>query len=621
MSRQPFLHDLTCTLHAPIQAWSRRDGGMDPDGIAGIYCGDTRVARDVAVTVDGVDVEWIATTEGPASTRFEYVLRVDFPGADPVATLVRERTAAADGVRETLTLRSAEGPLDLTLTLRITPDAAHMNLIKGGVADPTVPEVNGAAWTWHAGAGNAELIGDGQSAADTVGMHWQVAVPSNGHAQATWGLRLDDTSLPFVAATAEPLSQPVVEGSASLRRLVERSISDLNSLRLAERDDASHCFLAAGAPWFLTLFGRDSLISARLLLPLDAHLALGTLRTLAGRQGRAIDVGRAEAPGKILHEVRAEALDLLEGTVLPPEYYGTIDATPLWITLLHRVWRSGVQDAEIVGLMDALVAALGWLADHSDPDGDGFLEYHDESGHGLANQGWKDSGDSIRFADGTIAEGPIALAEVQGYAHAAALAGADLLEAFGRTAEERAQADWWRQWGSALADRFRAAFWVSDDLGPYPVIALDRTKQPVTGVASNMGHLLGTGILNEEESAAIVARLLDPTMFSGYGVRTMSNTNGASWPYRYHVGSVWTHDTAVIIDGMLDEGFTDEARVLASGLLYAAEGFDFRLPELFGGQDAATQFPPAPYPASCRPQAWAAASGVAVARALGGLDR
>lgn len=264
--------------------------------------------------------------------------------------------------------------------------------------------------------------------------------------------------------------------------------------------------------------------------------------------------------------------------------------------------RRGAPAAEILGLFDPLLAALGWLAGPADADGDGFLEYFDASGHGLANQGWTDSGDSVRFADGAIAEGPIALAEVQGYAYQAARTASELLGALGRTAEERASAGVWAAYADAMAARFRQRFWVRDADGPYPALALDARKVPVTGVASNMGHLLGTGMLTAEEERLVVARIMGPALFTGYGVRTMSSDNAAYWPARYHVGSVWTHDTALIIEGMLEHGFDREARLLAGGLLRASEGFGGQLPELFGGQPADELFPPAPYPAACPPR-------------------
>jgi glycogen debranching enzyme len=426
-----------------------------------------------------------------------------------------------------------------------------------------------------------------------------------------------DAEAPMVGITAPPVPTPRSAATdPRIQRLADRAFSDLNSLRMAPRALPDEVFLAAGAPWFYTLFGRDSLIAARMLLPVDRTLASGTLRVLAARQGRVMDPDTAEQPGKILHEVRRTdlSLDRDGGFHLPPLYYGTIDATPLWVTLLHDTWRAGMPDAEVAALLDNLEAALAWLDQHGDSDDDGFLEYLDTSGHGLANQGWKDSGDSIRWHDGTIAEGPIALCEVQAYAYQAAIHGAAVLDAFDRPGGDR-----WRGWAAALRERFRSAFWCEDEQGAYPALALDASKRPVDGISSNIGHLLGTGLLDGDERRSVVARLLDPTMFTGYGIRTLSATNGAYWPLRYHAGSVWTHDTAMTIDGLLRDGFEEQAARVAMGLLTAAEAFDYRLPELFGGHSADEVWPPTPYPASCRPQAWAAAAVVPIARALGAL--
>ena len=218
----------------------------------------------------------------------------------------------------------------------------------------------------------------------------------------------------------------------------------------------------------------------------------------------------------------------------------------------------------------------------------------------------------MRWADGGLAESPIALCEVQGYAHEAALVGARLLDKVGDASEAQA----WRDWAAALADRFRAAFWVYDEVGLYPALALDASKRPVTGVASNMGHLLGTGILSETEARTVVSRLMHPTMRSGFGIRTLSTTNGGYWPLGYHVGSVWTHDNGVILLGMLRDGFTAEARLLASELLRAATAYDYRLPELYAGYGSDETPTPLPFPAACHPQAWAAATAAVIERAL-----
>jgi glycogen debranching enzyme len=364
-------------------------------------------------------------------------------------------------------------------------------------------------------------------------------------------------------------------------------------------------FFAAGSPWYLTLFGRDSLWTARMLLPLDLEHAQGTLRTLARLAGTRVDPETAEAPGKIMHELRREEV-ALDDVSLPPLYYGTIDATPLWVCLLHDAWRAGLDSEVVRALIPTAEAALRWITDYGDPDGDGFCEYIDESGHGLANQGWKDSGDSIRFSNGTIATGPVALCEMQGYAYEAAISGADLLDAYGVDGGDR-----YRSWAESLAVRFREAFWCGSGDDSYPALALDGAKQRVDSVTSNIGHLLGTGLLNPAEEERVARRLAAPDMDSGFGLRTMSSADGGYSPLSYHCGSVWPHDTAIVIGAMVRAGLARYAAGLVEGLLRASVAFDQRLPELWSGEGR-----PVPYPAACRPQAWSAAAAVVLAGAL-----
>jgi glycogen debranching enzyme len=295
--------------------------------------------------------------------------------------------------------------------------------------------------------------------------------------------------------------------------------------------------------------------------------------------------------------------------VLPPRYYGTVDATPLWILLLHDAWRAGLDDATVRELLPNLRRALGWLEDAMPEDG--FLAYQDETGHGLANQGWKDSGDSIRWRDGRIAEGPIALCEVQAYAHEAALAAVVLLTAFGAPEE----AERWRTWAAALQRRFRDAFWIDDADGGHPAIALDAAGAAVDSLTSNIGHLLGSGLLDAADEARVAALLVDPRLDSGYGLRTMATDSGGYWPLSYHCGSVWAHDTAIAVHGLLRAGFPDEASALAGGLVAAATAFGYRMPELYGG-DPSSAGAPVPYPAACRPQAWSAAAALVARAAL-----
>ncbi|MFY9714288.1 MAG: amylo-alpha-1,6-glucosidase, partial [Microbacterium sp.] len=312
---------------------------------------------------------------------------------------------------------------------------------------------------------------------------------------------------------------------------------------------------------------------------------------------------------------RPQVLTTPDGNLsLPPLYYGTVDATPLWITLLHEAWQWGMPDDQVEALLPNLEAALGWLRDHADSDGDGFLEYIDVTGHGLANQGWKDSNDSIQWSDGSLAEGPIALCEVQAYAYEAAIGAAELLEHFGRSGSE------WVEYAAAMKARFAEAFWIDDADGGHPAIALDARKRPVDTVTSNIGHLLGTGILTQEQSARVAALLVSDRLNSGFGLRTLSTDADGYWPLSYHGGSVWAHDTAIAITGLQRDGFTSEAALLARGLLAAAESFDFRVPELHSGDPASSFARAVPYPAACRPQAWSAAASVSVLAVAAGLS-
>ncbi|MBT2534945.1 glycogen debranching N-terminal domain-containing protein [Arthrobacter sp. ISL-69] len=633
-SEQPYLHNLSGVFSAPIQAWSDAHGQIRHAGAQGIYCGDDRVINTAVLTVDGREPEWVST-QLRSSTESDYIyfVRADAEVADPLLSLVRTRTAASSRLRagdttatltgcsgtvaETLRLESAMlQPVTLNVRLTLGADNTTMEQVKQGGRGHTAVEPQAPTWSWRDTDTTLILTAENGTVSmrgSKVTIDWAVEVKPGVPVQLGWAVDLTDADSPMLAADGEPIVAPASD-DPRLDRLMERSVSDLNSLRLAHYSHPHDTFLAAGAPWFFTMFGRDSIIAARMLLPINTAIAGGTLRALAGRQGTETDHTTAVQPGKILHEVRRTVLTMAESGQalrLPPVYYGTVDATPLWICLLHDAWKAGMPDAEVEELLPNLLDALEWLRDHGDLDGDGFLEYLDESGTGLVNQGWKDSGDAIRWHDGSLAKGPIALAEVQAYAYEAAMVGAEILEAFGRPGAAE-----WRDYAAGMAERFRAQFWCEDELGPYPALALDADKRPVDGVTSNMGHLLGTGILNEEEQLTVVRRVMDTTMFSGYGVRTLSTTNGGYWPTRYHAGAVWSHDTALIISGMLADGFPDEAAQLAAGLLEVAEANDWRLPELFGGHGSDAMRTPVPFPASCRPQAWASASSVVIAAAL-----
>ncbi|WP_224276746.1 glycogen debranching N-terminal domain-containing protein [Streptomyces sp. LS1784] len=622
---QPFLHDARFSVAAPSFCASRPDGRIG-EGADGFYHGDRRVLSRLEATVAGVPSAPVATADGPdGSTTFVTVLRgLAELTADPAVTLERRRELRPGRLVEHLAVRNA-GDLTarLRLDLRAESDFAAMDTVKAGrTGTPRTAEAEPDGLRWSDGPLTAVLALSPapdhlDAATGTLGYDLELA-PGQ-----TWQAVLECTAehrdgdlFPAPPADAAPWHTPAVTGREhDLGHWLTRSHQDLRGLLLTDPLSPADTFLGAGAPWFLTLFGRDSLWAARMLLPLGTELAAGTLRTLARRQGRTVDPATEEQPGKILHEVRREEQHLGTGSHLPPCYFGTADATPLWLVLLHDAWRWGLPADQVEELLPQAEAALGWLERHADADGDGFLEYLDSTGRGLSNQGWKDSSDSIRFRDGRIADAPIALSEVQAYAHEAALAAADLLEAFGRPG-----ADHWRQWAERLRERFRAHFWTEDEDGRYPVVALDGAKRRVDSIASNMGHLLGTGLLDAGESELVARRLTAPGMASGFGLRTLDAAAAGFNPLGYHTGSVWPHDSAIAVHGLARAGLHEAAAPLAAGLVRAAAAFDHRLPELFGGHPRELYARPVPYPASCRPQAWAAASAVAVLQSVLGLE-
>jgi glycogen debranching enzyme len=294
-------------------------------------------------------------------------------------------------------------------------------------------------------------------------------------------------------------------------------------------------------------------------------------------------------------------------------YYGTVDATPLWVLLLHDAWRWGLPRDQVTALRSTLDAAVEWLRASVAASDDGLLRYNDPTGRGLSNQGWKDSFDAMRRRDGGVAESPIALLEVQGYAVQAARAAADLLDDhFGEPAAGL------RAWADELAARVRDHFWVGDADGPYLAMALDRYGAPVDGVASNMGHVLGTGLLTPEEDALVARRLTSPDLLGDFGIGTLGRANPAYNPIGYHTGSVWVHDSTIGVRGLAATGQDTAAGDTVRALLEAAMHVGFRLPELYGAE--AVLGVPAPYPASCRPQAWSAASALALVTTVLGLE-
>ena len=421
------------------------------------------------------------------------------------------------------------------------------------------------------------------------------------------------------ATPSERLAQwrrrvPQVETShPGLKEVIARSNEDLGALRIFDPDYPERVVVAAGAPWFMTVFGRDSLLTAWMALLVDPDLARGVLQTLARFQGTDVDPRHDEEPGRILHEMRfgdAASLSLGGGSI----YYGTADATPLFVMLLGEMRRWGVAREMVDELLPNAARAIEWIEQFGDADGDGYVEYQRATDRGLANQGWKDSWDGIRYGDGRVAEAPIALCEVQAYTYGAYLASAHFAFEVGDTATY----DRFRAKAAQLKAAFNRDFWLEDK--GWFAVGLDADKRPIDSLTSNIGHCLWTGIVDEDKAHRVAEALVSPAMFSGWGVRTLSKDSGGYNPISYHCGSVWPHDTAIVAAGLARYGYDGAAQKLIFALFDAAGAQGGRLPELFSGLDRGELSVPVGYPTSCSPQAWAAASPLLCLRTLLRLD-
>jgi len=406
-----------------------------------------------------------------------------------------------------------------------------------------------------------------------------------------------DTRRARRAATANMTT--VTSSNESYNDIICRATSDVYTL-ITWKDLGPYPY--AGIPWFNTIFGRDGIITAMLMLWIDPAIARGVLRTLAATQATSVDPGADSQPGKILHEMRHGEMARL-GEVPFGRYYGSIDATPLFVILAGMYLERTGDLATIQETWPNIAGALRWIDEFGDIDGDGFVEYARARQSGLANQGWKDSYDAVFHADGTDAAGPIALCEVQGYVFAAKLQAAAMARKLGfaeHASELAMQAE-------RLRANFEASFWC-DDIGTY-ALALDGDKRPCRVITSNAGHTLFAGIASPDRARQVATGLMGPDSFSGWGIRTLSYGQPRFNPMSYHNGSVWPHDNALIAMGLARYGFKAEASRVFAALSDAGRHQDLsRLPELFCGFNRRPHRAPTPYPVACAPQAWAAAS-------------
>jgi glycogen debranching enzyme len=424
------------------------------------------------------------------------------------------------------------------------------------------------------------------------------------------GLRDDrrdrDASIAAWWRSAPRLRAPA---EVTLEHTWAQSLADLAALRL--RWPGSGMVPAAGLPWFMTLFGRDTLITSFQELIVGPEAAAGALRALANAQADADDPERDAEPGKIVHELRRGKTAL----IWTDRYYGTVDATPLFLVLLSELWRWTADDGIVLELESAARRALDWIDSSGDRDGDGFVEYLRRASHGIDNQNWKDSYNSMVFHDGSLAHAPIAPVEVQGYVYDAKLRMAELAR---RVWRDEASAVRLEREAATLRERFDAAFWLPER-GWY-ALGLDAEKRPVDALASNMGHLLWSGIVPAGRVAEIAMKLVSGPLWSGWGVRTLAADEPAFDPFEYHNGTVWPHDNSLIALGLAQAGRRIEAERVVRALLDCAPYFDYRLPELFGGGERRPEEAPGVVPTSARPQAWAAGTPLLLLRAQLGLE-
>ena len=619
-----------------------RFGDVLPDerGL-GMYVGDTRMLSRLTLLVGGERPRALRPDGDGAGHGTIMMTNPELPSgqgaADSIGGLlaarslgiVRERRLDR-GLHERLAISNfTEHPATLTVDLVLDADMADIFEVRGfdrpqrGDHRPTHVRGDTAAFEYLGLDGRqlrTRVVAPGAQIRPAprgiggVRARWQPRIAPGARVDLEWsilpempaGLAALETVAGICRATETRSDSPALD------RIVARGIADLDLL-LTPGPGAGQRFIAAGIRWFTALFGRDAILASFGALLVDPGLAIDTLRVLASLQATTDDPAVDAEPGKIPHEVRVGEM-ARTGEVPFGRYYGSADATPLWLILLGETYDWTGDLCLLEELWPNALAALEWVQRHADLDGDGFIEYRPRAPGGLIQHGWKDAPDAIRDRDGMVAEGPIALAEVQGYAYDARVRVARLARALSDTG----RAEQLEKEARRLRSRFNAAFWVPD-LATC-ALALDGRKRPMDAIGSNQGHALWSGIVAKEHASAVAAQLASPALDSGWGLRTFAAGQPGFSPLGYHTGTVWPHDTAIAVAGLHGAGFGPQAARLAGELFEAAATFpEGRLPELYCGFGRDEVGPPVPYPVACSPQAWAAAAPLMILRALLGI--
>jgi glycogen debranching enzyme len=607
----------------------------------GLFSFDTRFLSRWILTINGDRLNALSTDDLQYfETRFFLVPGTGTVYVDAKLSVIRQR-AVGDGFHEELTIMNHDDkPVDLEVRIDAACDFADLFEVKDALKKKGTynPHVDGnqivlsykrdtfERETWITSSAPAHLDKEGMTFTPTIEPHGQwttdidVMTAFMGFHERRMQPRHEGgarNGRPQGARSLEKFlaDAPKIDCDDALQATYRRSLIDLAALRFETLTMPGHALPAAGLPWFMTMFGRDSILTSLQALPFAPDLASSTLMALGERQGSRIDDFRDEDPGRICHEMRFGEMTAFEERPHSP-YYGCADATPLFVVLLDEYERWTGNHKLVRDLEYEARAALNWINEYADLQDNGYISYKRRNEEtGLENQCWKDSWDSISYRDGSLPGFPRATCELQGYAYDAKMRGARLARLVWKDPEF---ADQLEKEAADLKRRFNRDFWIED--GEYYAVALDVDGRQVDALTSNIGHLLWSGIADKSKAKAVVRHLMGKRLFSGWGIRTMAEGEGRYNPIGYHVGTVWPFDNSFIAWGLRRYGFKDEAATVASGILDAAVFFDGRLPEAFGGYPRSMTKYPVQYPTACSPQAWSTGAPLLLLRTLLGLE-